>query len=184
MYLRSEIDEIADLVKALLRAVVAQAEQNRNVIMPGYTHLQRAQPILFSHHLMAYAMMLLRDLDRLADCRKRMNVSPIGCCALAGTTYHTDRWMEAKALGFDDIARNSIDGVSDRDFCVELMSAISLLMMHLSRFSEEIILWASWEFKFIELSDAYTTGSSIMPQKPTTRICRRTRKRCSMRWTR
>ncbi len=165
MYLRSEIDEIADLVKALLRAVVAQAEQNRNVIMPGYTHLQRAQPILFSHHLMAYAMMLLRDLDRLADCRKRMNVSPIGCCALAGTTYHTDRWMEAKALGFDDIARNSIDGVSDRDFCVELMSAISLLMMHLSRFSEEIILWASWEFKFIELSDAYTTGSSIMPQK-------------------
>ena len=165
MYLRSEIDEIADLVKALLRAVVAQAEQNRDVIMPGYTHLQRAQPILFSHHLMAYAMMLLRDLDRLADCRKRMNVSPIGCCALAGTTYHTDRWMEAKALGFDDIARNSIDGVSDRDFCVELMSAISLLMMHLSRFSEEIILWASWEFKFIELSDAYTTGSSIMPQK-------------------
>ena len=165
MYLRSEIDEIADLVKALLRAVVAQAEQNRDVIMPGYTHLQRAQPILFSHHLMAYAMMLLRDLDRLADCRKRMNVSPIGCCALAGTTYHTDRWMEAKTLGFDDIARNSIDGVSDRDFCVELMSAISLLMMHLSRFSEEIILWASWEFKFIELSDAYTTGSSIMPQK-------------------
>ena len=165
MYLRSEIDEISALVKALLRAVVGQAEQNRNVIMPGYTHLQRAQPILFSHHLMAYAMMLLRDLDRLADCRKRMNVSPIGCCALAGTTYHTDRWMEAKTLGFDDIARNSIDGVSDRDFCVELMSAISLLMMHLSRFSEEIILWASWEFKFIELSDAYTTGSSIMPQK-------------------
>ncbi len=165
MYLRSEIDEISSLVKALLRAVVGQAEQNMDVIMPGYTHLQRAQPILFSHHLMAYAMMLLRDLDRLADCRKRMNVSPIGCCALAGTTYHTDRWMEAKALGFDDIARNSIDGVSDRDFCVELMSAISVLMMHLSRFSEEIILWASWEFKFIELSDAYTTGSSIMPQK-------------------
>ena len=165
MYLRSEIDEISALVKALLRAVVGQAEQNMDVIMPGYTHLQRAQPILFSHHLMAYAMMLLRDLDRLADCRKRMNVSPIGCCALAGTTYHTDRWMEAKALGFDDIARNSIDGVSDRDFCVELMSAISVLMMHLSRFSEEIILWASWEFKFIELSDAYTTGSSIMPQK-------------------
>ena len=165
MYLRSEIDEISALVKALLRAVVGQAEQNKDVIMPGYTHLQRAQPILFSHHLMAYAMMLLRDLDRLADCRKRMNVSPIGCCALAGTTYHTDRWMEAKALGFDDIARNSIDGVSDRDFCVELMSAVSVLMMHLSRFSEEIILWASWEFKFIELSDAYTTGSSIMPQK-------------------
>ena len=165
MYLRSEIDEISDLVKHLLKAVVDQAEQNLGVIMPGYTHLQRAQPILFGHHLMAYAMMLLRDLDRLADCRKRMNVSPIGCCALAGTTYNTDRWMEAKALGFDDIARNSIDGVSDRDFCVELMSAISVLMMHLSRFSEEIILWASWEFKFVELSDAYTTGSSIMPQK-------------------
>ena len=165
MYLRSEIDEISDLVKHLLKAVVDRAEQNLGVIMPGYTHLQRAQPILFGHHLMAYAMMLLRDLDRLADCRKRMNVSPIGCCALAGTTYNTDRWMEAKALGFDDIARNSIDGVSDRDFCVELMSAISVLMMHLSRFSEEIILWASWEFKFVELSDAYTTGSSIMPQK-------------------
>ena len=165
MYLRSEIDEISVLVKQLLKAVMDQAEQNLGVIMPGYTHLQRAQPILFGHHLMAYAMMLLRDLDRLADCRKRMNVSPIGCCALAGTTYNTDRWMEAKALGFDDIARNSIDGVSDRDFCVELMSAISVLMMHLSRFSEEIILWASWEFKFVELSDAYTTGSSIMPQK-------------------
>ena len=165
MYLRSEIDEISALVKQLLKAVVDQAEQNLGVIMPGYTHLQRAQPILFGHHLMAYAMMLLRDLDRLADCRKRMNVSPIGCCALAGTTYNTDRWMEAKALGFDDIAHNSIDGVSDRDFCVELMSAISVLMMHLSRFSEEIILWASWEFKFVELSDAYTTGSSIMPQK-------------------
>ena len=165
MYLRSEIDEISGLVKQLLKAVVDQAEQNLGGIMPGYTHLQRAQPILFGHHLMAYAMMLLRDLDRLADCRKRMNVSPIGCCALAGTTYNTDRWMEAKALGFDDIARNSIDGVSDRDFCVELMSAISVLMMHLSRFSEEIILWASWEFKFVELSDAYTTGSSIMPQK-------------------
>lgn len=165
MYLRSEIDEISALVKQLLKAVMDQAEQNLGVIMPGYTHLQRAQPILFGHHLMAYAMMLLRDLDRLADCRKRMNVSPIGCCALAGTTYNTDRWMEAKALGFDDIARNSIDGVSDRDFCVELMSAISVLMMHLSRFSEEIILWASWEFKFVELSDAYTTGSSIMPQK-------------------
>ena len=165
MYLRSEIDEITALVKDVLDAVLEQAENNKGVIMPGYTHLQRAQPILFSHHLMAYAMMLLRDLDRLADCRKRMNVSPIGCCALAGTTYDTDRRFEAAQLGFDGIAMNSIDGVSDRDFCVELMSAISLLMMHLSRFSEEIILWASWEFKFIELSDAYTTGSSIMPQK-------------------
>ena len=165
MYLREQIDETVELVKTAIQAILDQAEANRGVIMPGYTHLQRAQPILFSHHLLAYAMMLLRDLDRLADCRKRMNVSPIGCCALAGTTYHTDRRFEAWKLGFDDVARNSIDGVSDRDFCVELMSTLSVLMMHLSRFSEEIILWASWEFKFIELSDAYTTGSSIMPQK-------------------
>ena len=165
MYLRGQIDEITDLVKDVIAAVLQQAEENKSVIMPGYTHLQRAQPILFSHHLMAYAMMLLRDLDRLGNCRRRMNVSPIGCCALAGTTYDTDREFEAAQLGFDSIALNSIDGVSDRDFCVELMSCLSMLMMHLSRFSEEIILWASWEFKFIELSDAYTTGSSIMPQK-------------------
>ena len=165
MYLRSQIDEITDLVKDVITAILHQAEANKTVIMPGYTHLQRAQPILFSHHLMAYAMMLLRDLDRLKDCRKRMNLSPIGCCALAGTTYDTDREFEAKQLGFDGITMNSIDGVSDRDFCVELMSDLSILMMHMSRFSEEIILWASWEFKFIELSDAYTTGSSIMPQK-------------------
>ena len=165
MYLRGEVDEISGLVKEVLQAVVSQAEENKTVIMPGYTHLQRAQPILFSHHMMAYAMMLLRDLDRLADCRRRMNRSPIGCCALAGTTYDTDRHFEAERLGFDGICRNSLDGVSDRDFCAELMGALSILMMHLSRFSEEIILWSSWEFKFIELSDAYTTGSSIMPQK-------------------
>jgi len=165
MYLRNEVDEIVLLTKVLIHAILQQAEANKKVIMPGYTHLQRAQPILFSHHLLAYAMMLLRDLERLGDCRERMNVSPIGCCALAGTTYNTDRRFEAWKLGFHDVARNSIDGVSDRDFCVELMSCISILMMHLSRFSEEIILWASWEFKFIELSDAYTTGSSIMPQK-------------------
>ena len=165
MYLRSRIDEITPLIKEVIEAILKQAEENKSVIMPGYTHLQRAQPILFSHHLLAYAMMLLRDLDRLADCRRRMNVSPIGCCALAGTTYDTDREFEAKQLGFDGIAMNSIDGVSDRDFCLELMSGLSMLMMHLSRFSEEIILWASWEFKFIELSDSYTTGSSIMPQK-------------------
>ena len=165
MYLRAQVDEIDALVKGVIGAIVAQAQANKSVIMPGYTHLQRAQPILFSHHLLAYAMMLLRDLDRLADCRKRMNVSPIGCCALAGTTYDTDREFEAAQLGFDAIALNSIDGVSDRDFCVELMSDLSILMMHLSRFSEEIILWSSWEFKFIELSDSFTTGSSIMPQK-------------------
>ena len=165
MYLREETDEISGLVKKLIAAIVEKAEENKSVIMPGYTHLQRAQPITFGHHLMAYAFMLLRDLERLSDTRKRMNISPIGCCALAGTTYDTDRYFEAKKLGFDDICLNSLDGVSDRDFVVELGSALSILMMHLSRFSEEIILWSSWEFKFIELSDAYTTGSSIMPQK-------------------
>ena len=165
MYLRAEIDEITGLVTELVKAVTDKAEAYKSAIMPGYTHLQRAQPITFGHHLMAYAMMLLRDLDRLADCRKRMNLSPIGCCALAGTTYDTDRYFEAERLGFDGICLNSLDGVSDRDFCAELMSAIAVLMMHLSRFSEEIILWSSWEFKFVELSDAYTTGSSIMPQK-------------------
>ena len=165
MYLRDEIDEISALVGSLIAVLAEQAETYKAAIMPGYTHLQRAQPITFGHHLMAYAMMLLRDVDRLADCRKRMNQSPIGCCALAGTTYNTDRYFEAEKLGFDGICRNSLDGVSDRDFCVELMGAIATLMMHLSRFSEEIILWSSWEFKFIELSDAFTTGSSIMPQK-------------------
>ena len=165
MYLRSEIEEITGYIKALIKAVTDKAEEYADAIMPGYTHLQRAQPITFGHHLMAYAMMLLRDVDRLADCSKRMNMSPIGCCALAGTTYNTDRHFEAQKLGFDGICRNSLDGVSDRDFCVELMSALSILMVHLSRFSEEIILWSSWEFKFVELSDAYTTGSSIMPQK-------------------
>ena len=165
MYLRNQIDEITDLVKSLIAAVTDKAETYCDTIMPGYTHLQRAQPITFGHHLMAYAMMLLRDIDRLADCRKRMNLSPIGCCALAGTTYDTDRHFEAEKLGFDGICRNSLDGVSDRDFCAELMSSLAILMMHLSRFSEEIILWSSWEFQFVELSDAYTTGSSIMPQK-------------------
>ena len=165
MYLRSELDEIAALTKDLIAAVTDKAEEYKTAIMPGYTHLQRAQPITFGHHLMAYAMMLLRDIDRLKDCRKRMNQSPIGCCALAGTTYDTDRYFEAGKLGFDGICLNSLDGVSDRDFCAELMSAISILMMHLSRLSEEIILWSSWEFQFVELSDEYTTGSSIMPQK-------------------
>ena len=165
MYLRDEIKEISALVKAVITAVTDKADTYADAIMPGYTHLQRAQPITFGHHLMAYAMMLLRDVDRLADCAKRMNMSPIGCCALAGTTYNTDRRFEAEKLGFDGICLNSLDGVSDRDFCAELMSALSILMVHLSRFSEEIILWSSWEFKFIELSDAYTTGSSIMPQK-------------------
>ena len=165
MYLRDEIAQITQYLKALIAAVTDKADEYADAIMPGYTHLQRAQPITFGHHLMAYAMMLLRDVDRLSDCAKRMNQSPIGCCALAGTTYNTDRHFEAEKLGFDGICRNSLDGVSDRDFSLELMSALSILMVHLSRFSEEIILWSSWEFKFIELSDAYTTGSSIMPQK-------------------
>ena len=165
MYLREQIDTVSVLTKNLIAALTEQAEANKDAIMPGYTHLQRAQPITFGHHLMAYAMMLLRDLDRLADCRRRMNRSPIGCCALAGTTYLTDREFEAQALGFDGICRNSLDGVSDRDFCAELMSDFAILMMHLSRLSEEIILWSSWEFKFVELSDDFTTGSSIMPQK-------------------
>lgn len=166
LYLRDEAEEIVGLTKALIRAVVAQAEKNAEVIAPAYTHLQRAQPISFGHQLMAYAMMLLRDIGRIRDAVKRMDEEcPLGSCALAGTTYPTDRAFTANALGFAAACRNSIDGVSDRDFCVELMSAFSLLMTHLSRFSEEIILWSSWEFKFIDLDDAYTTGSSIMPQK-------------------
>ena len=165
MYLREQCDTISGQVKTLIEALVDRAAEYKSAIMPGYTHLQRAQPITFGHHLMAYAMMLLRDRSRLADCRKRMNRSPIGCCALAGTTYPTDRAMEAAQLGFDGICMNSLDGVSDRDFCAEFLSAVSILMMHLSRLSEELILWTSWEFGFVELSDAYTTGSSIMPQK-------------------
>ena len=165
MYLRDEIAEIISLTRDLIEALADQAEANAAIIMPGYTHLQRAQPITFGHHLMAYAMMLLRDIDRLRDTARRMNVSPIGSCALAGTTYETDRRYEAGLLGFDDICLNSLDGVSDRDFALEFMASCATLMMHLSRFSEEIILWSSWEFKFVELSDAYTTGSSIMPQK-------------------
>ena len=165
MYLRGELDDIRTKVLSLTEVIVGKAEEYADTIMPGYTHLQRAQPITFGHQLIAYAMMLLRDADRLKDCRKRMNISPIGCCALAGTTFPTDRGLEAEKLGFDGVTQNSIDGVSDRDFALELMSDISVIMMHLSRFAEEIILWSSWEFKFIELSDDFTTGSSIMPQK-------------------
>ena len=165
MYLKNRTDEVIEKIKGLIDAIVILAENNKEVIMPGYTHLQRAQPITFSHHVLAYAMMLVRDLGRFTDLKERMDFSPIGSCALAGTTYQTDRYFEAKELGFSNITLNSLDGVSDRDFCVEFSSASSILMMHLSRFSEEIILWSSWEFKFIELSDAFTTGSSIMPQK-------------------
>ena len=165
LYLRDKCEEIEELISELALTVADKAEENKAVIMPGYTHLQRAQPITFGHQLMAYAMMLSRDIGRISDAVARMNYSPLGSCALAGTTYNTDRRMVASALKFDGICENSIDGVSDRDFALELMSAFSILMMHLSRFSEEIILWSSWEFKFIELDDAYTTGSSIMPQK-------------------
>jgi len=165
MYTIQEIDELTELLDNLLAAIAAKAEANIDAIMPGYTHLQHAQPILFGQQIMAYAMMFTRDEGRLQDCRKRTAISPIGSCALAGTTYNTDRFYEAELLGMNGVCENSIDGVSDRDFCIELMSALSLIMMHLSRFSEEIILWASQEFGFVNLSDAYTTGSSIMPQK-------------------
>ncbi len=165
LYLRDETNEVIALIRDLLSAITEQAKQYADTIMPGYTHLQRAQPITFGHHLMAYCMMLIRDCGRLEDAVKRMNQNPLGSCALAGTTYETDRAETAKTLGFEGYTLNSIDGVSDRDFCVELMSAYAMIMMHLSRFSEEIILWSSWEFKFIELDDSYTTGSSIMPQK-------------------
>ena len=163
--LRKEIETIEEQVKELIGVICEKAEENKLTIMPGYTHLQRAQPITFAHHIMAYAAMLCRDLDRLSDVKRRMNVCPLGSGALAGTTYPLNREMVAKELGFDSITLNSLDGVSDRDFCLELAAALSIIMVHLSRFSEEIIMWCSWEFKFVELDDAFSTGSSIMPQK-------------------
>lgn len=163
--LKKEIDLITAGLKDLIRVLCDKAEEHKDTIMPGYTHLQRAQPITFGHHLMAYCSMFLRDIDRLGDVKERMNILPLGSGALAGTTYPIDRNMTAELLGFDGISQNSLDGVSDRDFCIELASALSLIMVHLSRFSEEIIMWCSWEFKFVELDDAFSTGSSIMPQK-------------------
>ncbi|MBQ9735557.1 MAG: argininosuccinate lyase [Clostridia bacterium] len=165
LLLRREMDEISASLRELLSVLADLAEKHAATIMPGYTHLQRAQPITFGHYLMAYASMIARDLSRYADARARMNLSPIGSCALAGTTYDTDRAFEARELSFDGVMGNSLDGVSDRDFCLEFLSASSILMTHLSRLAEELILYSSWEFSFIELSDAYTTGSSIMPQK-------------------
>ena len=165
LYMRGKCEEIQTLLLDLIDAIVSVADAHQNDIMPGYTHLQRAQPIVFAHHLLAYAEMFRRDLTRIEDAKTRMNVSPLGTCALAGTTYPISRSMTSKALGFDGYATNSIDAVSDRDFCVELLSCFSIIMMHLSRFSEEVILWTSWEFAYVELDDAYTTGSSIMPQK-------------------
>ena len=164
-YLKDECDEISKLTYELIETLIATAQEHYDTVMPGYTHLQRAQPVTFAHHIMAYAQMLTRDLGRLADAKKRMDRMPLGSCALAGTTYPLNRKRTAELLGFEDITYNSLDGVSDRDCCIELASAVSILMMHLSRFSEEIVMWCSWEFKFIELDDAYSTGSSIMPQK-------------------
>ena len=165
LYLRDECDELVEMLKQLVEVLGEKAEEYSETVMPGYTHLQRAQPIVFGHQLLAYAEMFLRDIDRITDCRKRMNVSPLGSSALAGTTYPLDREMVAKELQMVGVTRNSLDGVSDRDFVLELASAMSIIMVHLSRFSEEVILWSSFEFKFIELDDAFSTGSSIMPQK-------------------
>ena len=165
LYLRKELLNIKAQLEELVGIIAEKAKKYSDAVMPGYTHLQRAQPITFGHHLLAYAEMILRDISRLEDCYKRMNVMPLGSCALAGTTYPIDRNITKELLNFDDITNNSLDGVSDRDYCIEFASALSIIMVHLSRFSEEIIMWCSWEFKFIELDDAFSTGSSIMPQK-------------------
>ena len=165
MYVREQIPVIVSQLLELETVLCRQARQYQTAVMPGYTHLQRAQPISFAQHLMAYASMFRRDVTRLEDCAERLNECPLGSGALAGTTYPIDRWETAQALGFDAPMSNSLDGVSDRDYALELLSGLSILMMHLSRLAEEIILWCSWEFKFIELDDAYATGSSIMPQK-------------------
>ena len=165
LFIRSEIEAVAQSVERLFHTLLRQSDRYKDVLMPGYTHLQRAQPITFAHQLLAYGMMLSRDMGRLSDAARRMNYSPLGACALAGTTHPIDREFTAAELGFDGVCLNSLDAVSDRDFCVELTSALALVMMHLSRLAEELILWTSWEFRFVELSDAYTTGSSIMPQK-------------------
>ena len=171
MYVKKEIKEIMELVLDFMDALCKKSGENLDTVMPGYTHLQRAQPVTFAHYMMAYANMLKRDIKRLKDCLERMDEMPLGSGALASTTYPIDRWMTAKELGFSGITDNSLDGVSDRDYCLELSSDLSILMMHLSRLSEEIISWCSWEFKFVELDDAYSTGSSIMPQKKNPDVC-------------
>lgn len=165
MNLKKEVSAVIELILNLQDALAEKAAQNTLTVMPGYTHLQRAQPTTAAHHFMAYAEMFKRDITRLEDCYRRMDVMPLGSGALAGTTYPIDRHFVAERLGFKSVTENSIDGVSDRDFVIELISALSIIMMHLSRFSEEIILWCSWEFSFVEQDDAYSTGSSIMPQK-------------------
>ncbi len=165
LYLRYEIDLLGAQITRLIKILAEVAEREADTIMPGFTHLQSAQPIIFGHHLLAWCEMLLRDRDRLQDCRKRVNCLPLGAAALAGTSYPIDRRYTAQLLGFETVAENSLDAVSDRDFAIEFTSCATLLMMHLSRFSEEIVLWSSAQFNFIELSDAFCTGSSIMPQK-------------------
>ena len=165
MYVRKEIQAIIGLILDLEKVLVRKAEANLDTVMPGYTHLQRAQPTTFAHYMMAYANMFKRDVTRLEDCLERLDECPLGAGALATSTYPVDRFATAQALGFKKPTDNSMDSVSDRDYVIELLSALSILMMHLSRFSEEIILWCSWEFKFVDLDDAYSTGSSIMPQK-------------------
>ncbi|EIJ42317.1 argininosuccinate lyase [Beggiatoa alba B18LD] len=165
LYLRHEIDTIIAELNRLLNALIVVAEREAETILPGFTHLQSAQPITFGHHLLAWCEMLLRDKSRLQDCRKRVNTLPLGAAALAGTSYPLDRHYTAELLGFEAVAENSLDAVSDRDFAIEFTSAATLIMMHLSRFSEELVLWSSAQFNFIELSDAFCTGSSIMPQK-------------------
>lgn len=165
LYLMGKIELLDDLLKNFTGVLCEIAEKNTLTVMPGYTHLQRAQPVTLAHHLLAYCAMLMRDSLRLDDCRKRTAVLPLGSCALAGTTYPVDRYSVMRSLGFSDVSFNSMDGVSDRDFIMELSAALSIIMVHLSRLAEEVIMWSSWEFKFIELSDAYSTGSSIMPQK-------------------
>ena len=178
LFLRDEMSDILSLLKNLCIVMQKVASDNLDTVMPGYTHLQRAQPITFAHHICAYIQMILRDMDRIKDATKRMNLCPLGSGALATTTYDIDRQMTADLLGFDGIVQNSLDGVSDRDFCMEIASALSILMVHLSRLSEEIILWCSWEFKFVELDDAYATGSSIMPQKKNPDVAELIRGKC------
>ena len=178
LYLRDEMSDILSLLKDLCVVMQKVASDNLDTVMPGYTHLQRAQPITFAHHICAYIQMILRDMSRIKDATKRMNLCPLGSGALATTTYDIDRYMTAELLGFDGIVQNSLDGVSDRDFCMEIASALSILMVHLSRLSEEIILWCSWEFKFVELDDAYATGSSIMPQKKNPDVAELIRGKC------
>ncbi|MEN6351706.1 MAG: argininosuccinate lyase [Syntrophomonas sp.] len=165
LYLRDEIDEVKRLLIALQETLVGLAAENLETIMPGYTHLQKAQPVSLAHHLLAYFEMLRRDLERLGDCRKRLDYMPLGSGALAGTGFNLDRDFVKEKLGFAHITRNSLDAVSDRDFAIEFCSLASILMMHLSRFSEELILWSTEEFSFVEMDDAFSTGSSIMPQK-------------------